>query len=385
MDPRRMRIGFLALVLSLSCLTLLAEAQASLPGRFQAQSSSRRAVRTARRSSVKPSSASARRTARTPVTLRRRTPSAVPPRILPRTGAAGGSRGIASGLPTNDCLGLTTQTVQRLCGAVFVRREVIPIFNGFACTYSIFDPSGDGPDIGTQVRLKYFTGGQTLAQLAAAARESDPEAHIGTIKDGFSVQTPLSLEIYRKTGSVTTFLSTGTSIDDPSIDTAPLECSFAETWDLLSAVTHEDFSREKTTALRAVPTPAPSVSDTEVEEEECPCQIMIVEVKGEADVKRGDDLLPAEKEQILQQGDEIYVGEGGQVVVAFINCKFGKNADDVGIAIIKGGQMGKIIEKDGKPAVFFDPGVATVSVKQYAQFATDFQVSTPRLTCSVRG
>lgn len=272
-----------------------------------------------------------------------------------------------------------------MCRATFVRREVVPIFNGYACTYSIYDPSGDGPDIGTHVRLKYFTGGQTMAQLMVEVRENDPEAHVRSIKDGFTMETPLSLEIYRKAGSLTTFLSTAI-IDDPSLDTRSLECSPAETWDLLSAVTHEDLSREKATALRAVPTPTPSIPDTEEEaEEKCPCQIMIVEIKGEADVKRGEDFLTAEKEQIIEPGDEIYVGEGGQVVVAFINCNFGANADDVGIAIIKGGQMGRIIQKDGKPAVFFDPGVATVSVKQYAQFATDFQVSTPRLTCSVRG
>ncbi|MEK7865265.1 MAG: hypothetical protein AAB434_01190 [Planctomycetota bacterium] len=35
--------------------------------------------------------------------------------------------------------------------------------------------------------------------------------------------------------------------------------------------------------------------------------------------------------------------------------------------------------------VKIDPGVCTVSVKQLAQFQTDFQVSTPRLTASVKG
>lgn len=293
------------------------------------------------------------------------------------------STGGATGLPPKDCLGLTAGHAQKLCGAVSVRREITPILNGYACTYSITDPHPyDRPDIGTQVTLKYFTDGQTTAELAAAARESDPEAHIRNIKNGFTIQTPLSLEIYRKNGPLTIFLSS-TVIDDPSIDTASLECSSSETWDLLSLITHDDLSKEKIPTLPPPVTPAPT--DAEEETEECPCQIMIVEVKGEADVKRGDELLTAEKEQILQPGDEIYVGEGGQVVVAFINCGFGKNADDVGIAIVKGGQMGKIIQKDGKAAVFFDPGVASVSIKQYPQFATDFQVSTPRLTCSVRG
>ncbi len=94
--------------------------------------------------------------------------------------------------------------------------------------------------------------------------------------------------------------------------------------------------------------------------------------------------MGVQKGQVLQAGDEIYTGKDSQVVVAFIDCGYG-NGDDVGIAIIQSGSMGKIIAENGKPAIYLEPGVATVSVKQLEQFQTDFQVSTPRLVCGVRG
>lgn len=396
MNSRCVKIALLAfLTLSLGCLAAITEARAPLPQAIRRQSASRGAARATRRLSVKPArQSSSIRTTASPSILRQRTIKSGKLRIMSGNGSAAGSLRSHSkrsddpemaAIPTNDCLGLTAQLAQRTCGASSVRRNIVPILNGYECTYSLFDPNAfEGSGVGTQVKLKYFVDGRTIEELADAARESDPEAHFQSIKNGFALQTPLSLDIYRKSGSVTTFIA-GAIIDDPYIDSAPLECSFAEMWDIFSIVTGDNPGGEKTLKLPTLSSPTPANSAKE-EQNACPCQIMIVEVKGEADLRRADgEFLTAEKGQLLEPGDAIYTGENSQVTVAFFNCGFGNGNDDVGIAIIKASQMGKIIQKDGKPAVFFDPGVATVSVKQLAQFQTDFQVSTPRLTCSVRG
>ncbi len=294
-------------------------------------------------------------------------------------------------IPERDCLGLAPEKVQRVCGSGPLRKEVGLILNGYTCTYSALDPEGaDHPIIGTQLTLKYSGGKENMTELARQVRENSPDARIELMTNGFLALMPHSVEMYRNAGPVFIFLS-GTTLDYAPLDMNPtLECSLGEMWDLLEFIAHEDVSREKASSLNAYSAwtgqpPAASTRSATGEEEDCPCQIMIVEVKGEADVKRGDELMTAEKEMMLEQGDEVYVGENSQVVVAFFNCGFGPEGADIGIAIISAKHMGKITTKNGKPAVFLDPGVAQVSVKTLSQFQTDFQVSTPRMVCGVRG
>jgi hypothetical protein len=80
-------------------------------------------------------------------------------------------------------------------------------------------------------------------------------------------------------------------------------------------------------------------------------------------------------------GVKVCTGAGAEAVIGF---------GTTGIAIIGENTMLRVDQCAvlGSSVVirlFIDPGLATASVKKLASFATDFQVSTPRLTCSVRG
>lgn len=112
-------------------------------------------------------------------------------------------------------------------------------------------------------------------------------------------------------------------------------------------------------------------------------EIVIQEVQGEVDVQTS----PKEKWGAARPGARIPVGSkictgvGSSAAVSF-----GTNS----VAIISECTVCDIqaFEVRGEELVariLLDPGVARVNVRQLAQFHTDFQVSTPRLTCSVRG
>lgn len=111
--------------------------------------------------------------------------------------------------------------------------------------------------------------------------------------------------------------------------------------------------------------------------------IVVMEVTGEVDVRNtpGEKWGPAAAGQRLSVGAKICTGVGSSTVVAF-----GTNS----VALVTEATLFEIrrYAMDGDKLVaqvFIDPGVTRVSVKQVAQFQTDFQVSTPRLTCSVKG
>ncbi|GEM_PF-1797508 len=111
--------------------------------------------------------------------------------------------------------------------------------------------------------------------------------------------------------------------------------------------------------------------------------IVVQEVRGEVEVQTAPKtkwIVPTNGLK-LSPGAKLCTGVDGQAVVTF-----GANS----VAIVTEASMFEIrsfgMKGDELVAeAFIDPGVAHVSVKQLEQFQTDFQVSTPRLTCSVRG
>lgn len=112
-------------------------------------------------------------------------------------------------------------------------------------------------------------------------------------------------------------------------------------------------------------------------------EIVVQEVRGEVEVQAapGTKWMAAKAGQRLAAGAKIVTGVGGEAVILF-----GANS----VAIVTEASIFEIrsfgMKGDELVAeAFIDPGVAHVSVKQLAQFQTDFQVSTPRLTCSVKG
>jgi len=112
-------------------------------------------------------------------------------------------------------------------------------------------------------------------------------------------------------------------------------------------------------------------------------EISLLDVQGEADVQlaANANFEPATKGTKLTVGASICTGSGGMVTLAF-----GTNS----VAVVRQAtlftvrsfamQGGRLVAN-----VYINPGVCNVSVKQLAQYVTDFTVSTPRLTASVRG
>ncbi len=111
--------------------------------------------------------------------------------------------------------------------------------------------------------------------------------------------------------------------------------------------------------------------------------IVVQDAQGEVDVRVSarDKWLPASKGMRLAVGSRLCTGVESGVVVSF-----GTNS----VALVSACSMCEIqaFEVRGEELVakiHIEPGVAQVNVKQLPQFHTDFQVSTPRMTCSVRG
>lgn len=112
-------------------------------------------------------------------------------------------------------------------------------------------------------------------------------------------------------------------------------------------------------------------------------EISLLDVQGEADVQLAANAKfdPAAKGAKLPVGASVVTGTGGMVTLGF-----GTNS----VAVVRqettftvrsfAMQGGRLVAN-----VFINPGVCNVSVKQLPQFITDFTVSTPRLTASVRG
>lgn len=111
--------------------------------------------------------------------------------------------------------------------------------------------------------------------------------------------------------------------------------------------------------------------------------ITVQDVRGEADSRpqAGSPWTPIEKGTALPVGAEVCTGAGASVWLAF-----GTNS----VALVRESTMFRVesfgMEGDSLVArVWLDPGVASVSIVQRQQFLTDFEVSTPRVTASIRG
>lgn len=111
--------------------------------------------------------------------------------------------------------------------------------------------------------------------------------------------------------------------------------------------------------------------------------IVLQEVQGEVEVRLSEKekWTAATKGLKVRPGAKLCTGVGSGAALAF-----GSNSvvliSECTILTIQAFEMrgDKLVA-----SVHLDPGVAKVSVKQLAQFHTDFQVSTPRQTCSVKG
>ncbi len=111
--------------------------------------------------------------------------------------------------------------------------------------------------------------------------------------------------------------------------------------------------------------------------------IVVVESMGEVDVRPSakGEWAAASKGMKLGAGAKVCTGVGSSAAIAF-----GTNS----VALLAECSVCEVraFEMRGEElvaSIHIDPGVAKVNVKQLALFHTDFQVSTPRLTCSVRG
>jgi len=111
--------------------------------------------------------------------------------------------------------------------------------------------------------------------------------------------------------------------------------------------------------------------------------IYIVEVEGEVDVQFApkEAWMPAVKGAKLAVGSKLMSGIGGKAVFAFGSNSVAQMGEATSFEIRSFGMQGDKLVAN----VLIDPGVAHVALKQLGAFQTDFQVSTPRLTCSVRG
>ncbi len=112
-------------------------------------------------------------------------------------------------------------------------------------------------------------------------------------------------------------------------------------------------------------------------------EVSIQSVKGEVEMESsaGKAWVTPAKGTMVPIGVKVCTGSGAEAVIGF---------GTTGIAILGENSVLRVDQcaVQGSNVVIrlsIDPGVATASVKKLAAFGTDFQVSTPRLTCSVRG
>jgi len=285
-------------------------------------------------------------------------------------------------LPENDCLGLSAQQVQKFCGSGALERTISLIQNGYQCVYSALDPMGsDRPRIGTELALTYFTSGDDLVTLKGQVKSNNPAAAITDSQNGFYAITPTTLaldragqqvEIYQKTGALTIFIA-GTDLDYEVIDDDPDKaCSLNELQNISSFI-----SGSGATAERQDTSTVPGT----VEKDSNCCEIIVAKVTGAVETKTGDRVA---SDMRLAVGDKLYTVDA-QLIIGVV-CD--DDPTNVKMFVIEADEPTEIsieVGADGQPTVSQDPGTATVSIKELPAFATDFQVSTPRLTCSVRG
>ena len=302
-------------------------------------------------------------------------------------------------LPEPDCLGITAEKLQSACGSGPILRTITPVYEGYKCTYSAIDTEGFGglseiegkAVLGVQAELAYMgpraLSGKSFAEWKAEAIETEKPDSATDLTDGFytahkfpllSGRTGEAIAVFAKKGPVVQVLRGGDSIDYESFGLfTSLGCSLPELLEL-SGYSPGTASSGGKAEVPKVPAQEESTAENEV----CPCKAFIASQAGVVETKEGKQMNPGDE---LAIGDKLYAFDA-DITIAVL-C--GDDLNNIKIFVIKAGEETVEISiaegEDGKPAVEQDPGTATVSVKELAQFETDFQVSTPRLTCSVRG
>jgi hypothetical protein len=305
-------------------------------------------------------------------------------------------------LPESDCLGITAEKMQQACGSGPLVMRVEPIENGYECTYYAKAPeyveSGLGVVNGTfilggvQAKLKYFTGSD-MSEIKKAIMQVDKPEIVGDYPGGFYTLNKfnLSMPFEREVEQIGVWMQKdplsigleGTDIDYFAYDlSSDNGCSKEELFAL------GDYVSGRTTALGGgtiVPPAGPGTKPPEpgtAPGKVC-CEMIVATVEGVVETKDG---TPVEKGMVVNFGDQFYVEEGGSLVIGIVCSDDPDNVRVIGVYEVSEITQVTVTEgPDGKPTVKRDPGVASVSVKQLPAFETDFQVSTPRLTCSVRG
>ncbi|MDO8626322.1 MAG: hypothetical protein Q7K39_02595 [Candidatus Magasanikbacteria bacterium] len=295
-------------------------------------------------------------------------------------------------LPENDCLGLTAGKAQSFCGSGPLVQKISPIYGGYQCVYSALDQNGaEGSVLGTELKLTYSAEGETMATIKKETKQNNHGSTFYDIANGFYMLTPVELAMGRPSQLLDYFFQangltitlSGTDVDYEFLEADPkLACSESEVANILAFVSGQNSGVKDSSA--STPTAKPPTPKTESEinptAADC-CEIIVASVVGAIETKSGQSIGVDDR---LQVGDKLYTVDG-ELVIGVI-CDDDPNnvkifvvsaSEPTEISIIKGA--------DGKPAVKTDPGEAKTSIKQLPQFATDFQVSTPRLVCSVRG
>ncbi len=318
-----------------------------------------------------------------------------------------------------DCLGLTAEKVQQVCGSGPLKRVIEKTSNeyqikeGYKCTYYVLDTaipgcensSSDDTICPVELTLTYDTG-RNISDVAEALKNNKNLRMRETCNGfyslmpediGFERQLVLS-DFYRQNGSLLTTLYSSDLDYEATGENPAQACSFCEIWQLQSYLYNEtteeppDGCREReaiedTIIIENLSEPAGNESAAN----ESPCYGLIYEIKinesgSSNESERGADISdgnttrwrPAEKGQRLTVGSEIQTGLDTEIIVTF-QC--GDPIDRIlGAALVRADTNFRIIEigPDDKVQVFIDPAVAIPTVKQLPQFQTDFRVSPSR-------
>ncbi len=312
-------------------------------------------------------------------------PNAQAPAANPQQGTSG-LPGESGGLPEPDCLGITAEKMQQACGSGKLIRTMSLILDGYKCTYHALDSEGFGglsevegmKVLGVQSELAYMTG-KSIAQMKAEVAEVEKPDSLTDIQGGFYTKKWGETGVFVQKGNVLEILRA----NDMDYESYGLSQSLGCSTDELLRLAGSSSSTAAPSGGKPAPTGGPkegTKSTAEVEEPWC-CTVYIAKQAGAVENENGEQMNPGDT---LQAGDRIYASDA-DITIA-VECS--DDPGNVKIFVIKAGEPTEIsiVEgEDGKPEVVQDPGTAKVSVKELAQFATDPQVSTPRLTCSVRG
>ena len=312
-----------------------------------------------------------------------------------------------------NCLGLTAEKVQQVCGSGPLKRIIEKISNqyqikeGYRCTYHVLDTAIPGCENSTskdticpvELTLTYDRG-KNLSDIASEFKRMRQTCNgfysLRSEDIGFERQLILG-DFYRQNGSTITTLYSS-DLDYEAMGENPAQaCSFCEIWQLQSYLYNEtsEEAPEECRLREAIDNRMLIENITVPATNSSPCFGIIFEIKINesgssnesergADIRNGNDTTwhHAEKNQKLFLGGEIQTGLDTEVMIVY-QC--GKNV--LGASLVRPDTLLRITElsEDGV-RVFIDPAVTTSAVKQLPQFQADFQVAPPNeASCGVRG